>query len=246
MTELNRIYHMDCLEGMKMIPDGSVDMILCDMPFGTTKSKWDKRLPLELVWIEYKRIIKPNGAILLFAKSPFDKLLAASNMEMYRYDWVWEKSLATGHLNAKKMPLQAHENILVFYKKPPSYYPQMSEGHTPIHSAKRINSTDVYGHAEDTQERIGATDRYPRSVLKFTVVNNFSKDRIHANQKPTALLEYLIKTYTRENEVVLDNCMGSGSAAIACLNTTRNFIGFETEEKYVQVANERIAQWRKE
>jgi DNA modification methylase len=230
---------MDCLEGMKLIADKSIDMILCDLPYGTTRNKWDSIIPLDKLWEQYERIIKDNGAIALTAQTPFDKILGYSNLKLLRYEWIWEKDRASGHLNSHKMPMKAHENILIFYKKLPTYNPQMTTGHKPSNkSGKRKKETTNYGKFENLISG-GQTTRYPRSVQKFNVVNS-QHNPIHPTQKPVELFEYLIKTYTNEGEVVLDNCMGSGTTAIACINTNRNFIGFELDKHYCEIANKRI------
>ena len=231
--ELNTIYNEDCLLGMQRIPDKTIDMILCDLPYGTTRNSWDSVLPLDELWAQYERIIKDNGAIVLTAQTPFDKILGASKQELLRYEWIWEKSNATGHLNADKMPLKAHENILVFYKKLPTYNPQYTYGKP--YKVVRNSKSSNYGKQDNT---ITINDGYrcPRSVLFF----NNEKDNFHPTQKPTELFEYLIKTYTNPGEIVLDNCIGSGTTAIACLNTNRNFIGFELDEKYYAQSIKRI------
>lgn len=232
----------DCLELMKEIKDKSIDMVLCDLPYGTTKCKWDTPINLNLLWQEYNRIIKNHGVILLFAQTPFDKILGCSNLSMLRYEWIWEKTQATGHLNANKMPMKAHENILVFYKHLPTYNPQKTNGHEPIHSYTKYistqNNTELYGRMNKEISGGGATDRYPRSIITFSSDKQIC--HLHPTQKPTNLLEYLIKTYTNENDWVLDNCMGSGSTGVACINTNRNFIGIELDKNYFKIAKERI------
>lgn len=239
MLELNKIYNEDCLEGMKRIPDKSVDMILCDLPYGTTRNKWDSIIPLPELWKQYERIIKDNGAIVLTAQTPFDKVLGVSNLKMLRYEWIWEKTTATGHLNSKKMPMKAHENILVFYKKLPTYNPQKTKGHKPVNSyTKYQEDGSNYGKTLIGISGGGSTERYPRSVQIFK--SDKQKEALHPTQKPIALFEFLIKVYTNEGETVLDNCMGSGTTAIACLNINRNFIGFEKDETYWNLANDRI------
>lgn len=233
----------DCLDLMKNIVSGSVDMVLCDLPYGTTRCKWDSIIDLDRLWLEYKRIIKPNGVIVLTAQTPFDKILGSSNLGMLKYEWIWEKTQASGHLNAKKMPLKAHENILVFYKDLPTYNPQKTTGHKPINSytkyVKTQNNTELYG--EMKQEIIGGgeTDRFPRSVLLFK--SDKQTSCLHPTQKPLNLMEYLILTYTNEGDVVLDNAAGSGTTAIACLNTNRQFIVMEKEEKYYNIILKRVA-----
>ena len=237
--EVNKIYNIDCLIGMKNIPNKSIDMILCDLPYGTTQNKWDSVIPLDKLWEQYCRIIKDNGAIVLFAQTPFDKVLGCSNIKMLRYEWIWEKTTATGHLNAKKMPMKAHENILVFYKKLPTYNPQKTTGHTPVHSyTKHQDDGSNYGKTAVGISGGGSTERYPRSVQRFK--SDKQKCALHPTQKPVELLEYLIKTYTNEGDLVLDNCMGSGSTAVACLNTNRKFLGFELDENYFNIANKRL------
>ena len=233
------LYNGDCLEAMKSIPDKSIDMILCDLPYETTRNRWDKMIDLEKLWEQYERIIKDNGAIVLFAQTPFDKVLGVSNLKLLRYEWIWEKTTATGHLNAKKMPMKAHENILVFYKKLPKYNPIKTTGHTPVHSyTKHQDDGSNYGKTKAGISGGGSTERYPRSVQKFKT--DKQKETLHPTQKPVELLEYLIKTYTDENELVLDNCMGSGSTGVACVNTNRSFIGMELDNNYFNIAEERI------
>lgn len=236
------LWNGDCLELMNNIPDKSIDMILSDLPYGTTHCKWDSVLPLEELWKQYCRIAKENAAIVLFAQTPFDKVLGSSNLKMLRYEWIWEKTQATGHLNAKKMPMKAHENILVFYKKLPIYNPQITKGHTPIHSYTKYvstqNNTEIYGKMSREISDGGETTRYPRSVLTFS--SDKQKCYLHPTQKPLALCEYMIKTYTNEGNLVLDNCMGSGTTGLACKNLHRRFIGIEKEKKYFEIAKERI------
>ncbi|HSH51985.1 MAG TPA: site-specific DNA-methyltransferase [Bacteroidales bacterium] len=236
--ELNRVYHMDCLEGMKLIPDKSIDMILCDLPYGTTQNKWDSIIPLNKLWEQYNRIIKDNGAILLFGQTPFDKVLGASNLKMLKYEWIWEKNRGTGHLNAKKMPMKSHENILVFYKKLPTYNPQMREGGPYIRKdcSKSSLNKGNYGKTNESHTTISKGGRYPLSVINFNSVER----TIHPTQKPVELFEYLIRTYTDENEIVLDNCLGSGTTAVACELNNRKWIGFETEREYVEIINKRL------
>ena len=236
------LFHGDCLEIMKEIPDKSIDMILCDLPYGTTRNKWDTIIDLELLWKQYERIIKDNGAIVLFAQTPFDKVLGASNLKLLRYEWIWNKILGTGHLNAKKMPMKQHENILIFYKKMPTYNPQKRYGE-PYHKtpSKTPSTTGTTSSNYGKHISLGSTsngERYPVSILEFSNANR--TNRFHPTQKPVELLEYLIKTYTNEKEIVLDNCMGSGSTGVACINTNRNFIGIELEEKYFNIAKQRI------
>lgn len=241
--ELNNIYNEDCLEGMKRIPDGSVDMILADLPYGTTRNKWDTVIPLDLLWEQYNRVIKERGAILLTAQTPFDKVLGVSNLENLRYEWIWDKRLPTGHLNAKRMPLKRHENILVFYKKLPVYNPQFTEGE-PYDKGFALRESENWGKQVAVGGKNSSGKRYPTSLIVKSNANQ--RGKLHPTQKPVALFEYLIKTYTNEGDTVLDNVMGSGTTAIACLNTNRNFIGFEMDKEYFDIANERINKHKRE
>lgn len=230
-----RLLHGDCLDLMKDIANNSVDMILCDLPYGTTRNRWDSVIPLPSLWEQYKRIIKQNGAICLFAQTPFDKVLGASNLEMLRYEWIWKKEMGTGHLNAKKMPLKSHENILVFYKELPTYNPQMRTGFKP-YSQKSGRGSSNYGEQISVVTESNG-ERYPLDVIEFSR----DKDKLHPTQKPVALLEYLVNTYTSKGETILDNCMGSGSTGVACIHTGRNFIGIELDKTYFGIAQNRIA-----
>ena len=226
----------DCLELMKSIPDASVDMVLTDPPYGTTACKWDSVIPFEPMWNELKRIIKPNGAIVLFGSEPFSSMLRCSNLKMFKYDWIWRKPKGTGHLNAKRMPMNDVETISVFYRGQCCYYPQYSLGEA--YKAKTGRSS-FEGYGKDL--RIGNDNegkRYPKRVLEFNVVE---RGTLHPTQKPVALLEYLIKTYTQEGETVLDFTAGSMSTAIACINTNRNGIMIEKDEHYFKVGSDRVA-----
>lgn len=224
----------DCLELMKDIPDKSIDMILCDLPYGTTRNKWDSIIPLDKLWKQYERIIKDNGVICLFAQSPFDKILGCSNLKLLRYEWIWEKDNGTGFLNAKKMPLKIHENILVFYKKPPCYNPQMRTGFKPYKCTQGRHSSN-YGDYKQGHITESNGERYPIDVIKFG-----RECGLHPTQKPVALLEYLIKTYTNEGELVLDNCAGSMSTVIASTNTNRNCIAIEKDKNYFEIGKKRV------
>ena len=238
------LWHGDCLELMKDISDKTVDMILCDLPYGTTRNKWDSIIPFEFLWDEYKRVIKDNGAICLFGQGAFTANLIMSNIPMYRYDLIWEKTKAGGFLNAKRMPLQAHENISIFYKKLPTYNPQMEQGEPYIRKAVTNGDGNNYGKFNRVgQVHINNGERFPRSVIK---ISNDNHKSLHPTQKPVALLEYLIKTYTNEGETVLDNCMGSGSTGVACKKLNRKFIGIELDENYFNIAKERIEKSRNE
>ena len=230
----------DCLELMKNIPDKSVDMILCDLPYGTTACKWDTVIPFEALWGGYERVIKDNGAICLFGSEPFSSKLRMSNLKMFKYDWYWNKTKPVGFANAKKMPLKDVETISVFYKKLPNYSPLgLIECNKIIDNStktkKQNNITAINGGAFKTKTFTQQYTNYPRQILKFSV-----EQGLHPTQKPVPLCEYLIKTYTNENETVLDNCMGSGSTGVACVNTNRKFIGIELDNTYFEIAKERI------
>jgi site-specific DNA-methyltransferase (adenine-specific) len=231
------LYNVDCLIGMKNIKDKSIDLILADLPFGSTQNHWDKVIDLSELFNQYNRIIKDNGAILLFSQQPFCVDLIIANRKYFRYEWIWEKEQGTGFLNAKKCPLKSHENILVFYKKLPTYNPQMEEGKP--YEAKKRNHHSGYGKY-DLVETINDGTRYPKTILRFN-----REKGLHQTQKPVDLLEYLIKTYTNENEIVLDNTMGSGSTGIACINTDRYFIGMEMDNEIFQIAKNRIEKHKK-
>jgi len=230
----NKVIQGDCLEVMKGIPDKSIDMILCDLPYGTTQNKWDSVIPLDILWVEYERIIKDNGVIVLTAQTPFDKILGSSNLKSLKYEWIWKKTHGTGHLNAKKMPMKNHENILVFYKSLPIYNPQMTAG-KPYDVVYSTHSSN-YGKQKDNVRTINAGERYPLSIQEF----KYDKDKLHPTQKPVSLFEYLIKTYTNEGYTVLDNCAGSGTTGVACKNTNRNYILIEKEPEYVDIINKRL------
>lgn len=240
MIELNKIYNEDCLEGMKRIPDKSVDMILCDLPYGTTACKWDTIIPFEPLWEQYNRVIKDDGAIVLFGSEPFSSSLRMSNIKNYKYDWNWIKTKAGNFALCKKNPMKLHENIMVFYKNFPTYNLwNLTKLEKPIKSSRKNKGSNL-GHCVDKGNYEQTHTGYHKSNLYFS--NKSGKGySFHPTQKPVSLFEYLIKTYTNENETILDNCMGSGTTAIACVNTNRNFIGFELDETYFNLANERIA-----
>jgi site-specific DNA-methyltransferase (adenine-specific) len=231
---INNIVNDDCLIAMKDIPSKAIDMILTDLPYGTTQNQWDSIIPLDLLWIEYNRIIKDNGAIVLTAQTPFDKVLGVSNLEMLRYEWIWEKTESTGFLNAKKMPLKSHENILVFYKNVPTYNPQMQDG-APYKYQKDSISSSNYGDSNGTGLIVNDGKRYPRSIITF------HKDKgLHPTQKPVDLFEYLIRTYTNENELVLDSCSGSGTTAMSALCSKRRYICMEKDPTYYAESMNRV------
>jgi len=231
-----RLHTGDCLEIMPTLPDASVDMVLADLPYGTTRCSWDSQIPLERLWPEYRRVCK--GAIVLFAQTPFDKALGASNLAELRYEWIWEKTNATGHLNAKRAPMKAHENVLVFFRGQPTYNPQITSGHIRKAATKRGDGSPIYGRQVLDGQRYDSTDRYPRSVQVFPSDKQISK--LHRTQKPVALCEYLIRTYTNPGDVVLDNCMGSGTAGVACQNSGRRFIGIEKDPEIFAIAERRL------
>lgn len=241
------LYQGDCLEIMKNIKNKSVDMILCDLPYGvTSKNKWDTIIPYEPLWKEYKRIIKDNGAIILFGQDKFTAKTMLSNEKMHRYNLIWNKVLISGFLNAGRMPLREHEDIMVFYKKLPTYNPQFTEG-KPLHGMgekfKKVknnnnNYNDFNSCNNPSANRKGDTRKYPKSILTFP--RKPSSKMLHPTEKPVELLEYLIKTYSNENDVILDNCMGSGGTGVACLKTNRNFIGIELDKGYFNIAKDRI------
>jgi site-specific DNA-methyltransferase (adenine-specific) len=227
----------DCLDILPTFADNSVDMVLVDLPYGTTACKWDSIIPLDKLWEQYNRICKKDGAMVFTAAQPFTTILAASNLENFRYEWIWEKPQGTNPMNAKVMPLKSHENILVFYRKKPVYNPQMWYS-TPYSgfSSNTSKIGEVYGSAKSKHRDNPEGSRYPKTVLKFK-----QEKGLHPTQKPVEMMEYLIKTYSNEGDVVLDNTMGSGTTGVACMNTGRNFIGIEKEENYYKIAEQRIS-----
>lgn len=237
MIEIDKIYCEDCLEGMKRIEDKSIDMILCDLPYGTTACKWDTIIPFEPLWAQYKRIIKDRGAIVLTASQPFTSALVMSNANMFKYEIIWQKEQAANFMFLKKQIGKSHENVIVFYKNQPTYNPQMIIGAKPSKSGSK-NNIQSHKLSGGTPKRSGSTDRFPISVLQF----KRDKNKLHPTQKPVALFEYLVRTYTNEGELVLDNCIGSGTTAIAALNTGRHFIGFEKDQGYYEIACKRISE----
>lgn len=243
--KLNTIYNEDCLEGMKKIPDSSVDMILCDLPYGTTNCSWDTILSFDLLWEQYSRITKKNSPIVLFGAEPFSTLVRMSNLKQYKYDWYWKKNYATGFIFSKYQPMRSIETISVFCKGTNLYNPQgIYEVKNPKVSIRKKESEDsvyklnsLYG-----KEYVTKWAGYPINVLEFA---KETKNRFHPTQKPTDLFDYLIKTYTKKADIVLDNCMGSGTTAISCLNTERNFIGYEQDKTYYEKSLIRIAAHKK-
>jgi site-specific DNA-methyltransferase (adenine-specific) len=240
----NKIIHGDCLEVMPSIPDKSIDMILCDLPYGTTACKWDTIIPFEPLWAQYERIIKDNGAIVLTASQPFTSALVMSNLKLFKYDFVWDKKKLSGILNAKRRPLRKHEDILVFYKNYGTYNPQMEYNGKTTGISHHCVASESYRNTDTVTRYKDDGSRYPTSVISNIpgVIGNSNEKLAHPTQKPVALFEYLIKTYTNEGETVLDNCIGSGTTAIACINTRRNYIGIEKDKTYYDIAVKRIAE----
>jgi len=232
-TDTVWLMHGDCLERMNEIPDGSVDMVMTDPPYATTACKWDSIIPLGPMWEQLKRIIKPNGAIVMTASQPFTSVLVMSNLKMFKYELIWQKESGTGLLNAKKQPLRDHESIVCFYSKQPTYNPQFTEGKP--YSCKKGGETDCYNKS-GVVVTVNDGKRYPKTIQKFTRDRN----KVHPTQNPAALMEYLIKTYTNDGETVLDFTMGSGTTGVACRNTGRKFIGIELDDKYFKIAKDRI------
>ena len=237
------LYKGDCLEVMKSIPDGSIDAIITDPPYGTTACKWDSVIDFKLMWEQLNRIIKPNGAIVLFGSEPFSSALRMSNIKNYKYDWIWDKKIPSGMCNAKIMPMRQSELISVFIKGNNFYYPQMILRDKPIKSGGNNDSISGGNKGIKGEFKKTYTHKYPTTHLVFDKIRRGS---LHSTQKPVALMEYLIKTYTNENETVLDFTMGSGTTGVACKNTSRNFIGIEQDEKYFKIAEERINKQEKQ
>lgn len=247
MLEINKIYNQDCLIGMREIDDKSIDMICCDLPYEVLNrnnqyAQWDTIIPFDKLWEQYERIIKDNGAIVLFGQGMFSAKLMMSNAKLWRYNLIWEKDRPTGFLNSKRMPLRTHEDIMVFYKSLPTYNPQMTyapeKRNHSVGSGVHKNTNQCYGEFGRVEQVI--TDyKYPRSIVKINK-EHFCNGDEHPTQKPVELIEWLVKTYTNEGDLVLDNCMGSGTTGVACVNTNRNFIGFEITDEYYKSASKRI------
>ncbi len=234
MLELNKIYNQDCLEGMESIDGKSINLILTDLPYQVTaRNTWDTIIPFDKLWASYERIIKDNGAIVLTATQPFASKLVMSNERLFKYEWIWEKSSGTGFLNAKKQPLRNHEQILVFYKSQPTYNPQFTEG-KPYKCKSGRASSNYNEQVSVITENKG--ERYPLTVLKFIK----DKEKFHPTQKPVSLGEYMVKTYTNEGDLVLDNTCGSGTFCLAAKNLNRNYIGFENNKEYFNIAYNRL------
>ena len=242
-------YHGDCLVEMDKIADKSVDMILCDLPYGTTACKWDVIIPFDKLWEQYERIIKPNGAIVLFGSEPFSSYLRMSKIDLWKYDWIWDKVQPTGAFIAQKQPMKLHEIISVFYKRQCTYNRQMTDRPAKdlrpnqIATTKKLDKTEyeyLGGAKKLYSEDWDYTKVNPKTIIQFQKSNERNKQFKHPTQKPLALMEYLIKTYSNEGETVLDNCMGSGTTGVACKNLNRNFIGIEKDEAYFKIAEQRI------
>lgn len=241
--ELNKIYNEDCIEGMKKLPDCSIDCIICDLPYGTTQCEWDKIIPFDQMWEQINRIIKQDTAIVLFGAEPFSSQLRLSNKKAYKYDWVWDKCLGTGFLNAKKQPLRVHECISVFYYKQPTYNPQFFyKGHKRKMKGMSLKPhSQNYGAQQDHICQIDDYMCYPLSIIQVPQIRGNGKEKVnHPTQKPVALIEYLVRTFSNENDTILDFCIGSGTTAVACTNLSRNYIGFESNSIYYQLACNRV------
>lgn len=238
---LNRIFKEDCITGMDKIPDKSIDMILCDLPYGTTNCKWDEILPLDKLWEQYKRIIKPKGVIALTAAQPFTTTLIESNKSWYRYNWYWIKNTTTGFAFARYQPLRCVEDICIFYRQHGTYNPQgLREIEKKVVKTRTEKKDSIYKSDSLSKKYEVLYTNYPRNTIMIKSQRGF-----HPTQKPEELFEYLIKTYTNKGETVLDNCMGSGTTAIACINTKRNYIGFETDKEYFEKSQVRIKERQK-
>ena len=239
-TKPYRLHLGDCLAVLKTFSDASIDAIIVDPPYGTTRCAWDAIIPFEALWIELKRVRKPGAAIVMTACQPFTSALIMSNPKEFRHHWIWEKNKATGHLNAKRAPMRAHEDVVVFCDKAPLYNPQMTAGHKPANSATRIGMSDCYG-AQVSTSYGGATVRYPRSVQRFDIINNDDPSKVHSTQKPVELFSYLVRTYSNPGDVVLDFAMGSGTTGAACLADGRKFIGIEDDAAMFGLGDVRLS-----
>ncbi len=235
---MQEVIQGDCLEVMRDIPDGSIDMILCDLPYGTTQNRWDTVIPMEVLWAHYHRVIKPTGAIVLTAAQPFTSALVMSNPSMFKYAWVWDKARSTGFLNAKKQPLRQTEDIVVFYQEQCTYNPEKEIRGKPRNKGGYIKGTGSENYGDFYNAEAFNNEYYPTNLLRISDAKQ--KGKIHPTQKPVALFEYLIKTYTNEGDLVLDNCAGSGTTGVACKNTNRRFLLIEKEAEYVEIAKARL------
>jgi len=238
--DINNIYNGDCLELMNGISDKSIDMILCDLPYGTTQCKWDSVIDFNKLWLQYNRIIKDNGAIVLFGSEPFTSNLINSNISNFKYNWIWQKNKSTGFLNSKKQPLNDHETISVFCNQQTTYNPQMTIADRIYKrglNKREDNSSECYGNQKDWVQ-VDSGLRYPKRIIYFD--NNNTRNQLHPTEKPVALCEYLINTYSNEGNLILDNCIGSGTTAVSAINTSRSYIGIELDEEYFKIAKNRI------
>ncbi len=230
----------DALTTLRSIRTASIDLVLSDLPYGQTQNAWDKIIPIEPMFAELHRVAKPNAAIILMAAQPFASQLVCANLKNFRYDLIWQKNKPTGFLNAKRQPLRNHEHILLFYKQPPLYNPQKTNGHEPGHYAKRAAKSENYG-VYDSTEYGGSTERYPLSILPIAIVNNDDPEKVHPTQKPVALMEWLIKSYTQERQVVLDITAGAGTTGLAAKNLNRHCVLIELNPEYVKLIEKRLA-----
>ncbi len=239
------LFHGDCISQLNKVADHSIDLVLTDLPYGTTQNDWDKKIDIAALWKQFDRVVKQNGVVALWSQMPFSAELIMSNPRLFRYEWIIEKTKGTGFLNAKKMPLKVHENVLIFYKSLPIYNPQKTIGHKPVNSyTKHVDNGSNYGDSVIGISGGGNTDRFPRDIIKFKW--DTQKSKLHPTQKPVAANEYFIKTYTNAGDTVLDCCMGSGSTGVAALNTGRDFVGIELNENYYNIAKERLNAYEKD
>jgi site-specific DNA-methyltransferase (adenine-specific) len=237
---MNLVLHGDCIDAMEGLDPASVDLVCADVPYGQTRNAWDKPIPFEPMWQQLHRVTKPDAAIVLMAAQPFASKLICSNLQDFRYDLIWRKNKPTGFLNAKKQPLRNHEHILVFYRKPPFYCAQKTTGHKPGNYAKRIKGSSNYG-AQTSTEYGGSTERYPTSVIDMPIINNDDPDKAHPTQKPVGLMGWIIRSYSKPGDVVLDIAAGSGTTAIAALRDGRKYVCIEQETEYINVIHSRLS-----
>lgn len=236
------IYHGDCLEIMSHLKSSSIDFVLTDLPYGCTASKWDSKINFEELWDSYRHLLKENTTLCFTASQPFTSQLVVSKLEWFRHEWIWKKNRSSNFLNANRQPLKIHESVLIFSENAPRYFPQKTNGHEPIKKAHRkSNSSELYRSHRDSINNFGSTKRYPKTIIEIKSVDNISKERFHSTQKPVALFEYFIRTYTQPLDVVLDNCAGSGTTAIACRNAGRKCVLIEIDEKYCEISALRIS-----
>lgn len=237
------IFEGDCISILLTIETASVDMVLADLPYGQTQNKWDQIIPFAPMWEQLYRVTKPNAAMVLMAAQPFASQLVCSNLKDFRYDLIWQKNKPTGFLNAKRQPLRNHEHILVFYRSPPAYNPQMTQGHEPVHQATQTSHGENYGAKTKAIVSGGSTKRYPLSILPIPIINNDSPDKVHPTQKPVELMEWLVRSYSGPEMTVLDITAGSGTTGVACLQNERNAILIEKDAAYAEIARQRCGVW---